>query len=1249
MGIRRIVSLLIVLTMLFVLAAPGLALATEEDGEDAVSAASETSDDGKEETEEAHEEAPAQEKEPPKEADPAPSNEDDKEDKADPAPSNEDDKEDKADPAPSNEDDKEDKADPAPSNEDDKEDKADPAPSNEDDKEDKADPAPSNEDDKEDKADPAPSDEDDEEDKADPAPSNEDDEEDKADPAPSNEDDKENKAGPEASDEDDEEEQAEDELPENDEAPEPSLYQVTFIVTPKDATVVVYPQSEDYEKAEPLKNHDLLGSGTYHYRIAAEGYETVEADFDVRDGDIRIEVQLKEKVRDGAKGVSGFSDYVTVTFWFEGGYYNGDPGPYEVQLKRGTIFPRDELPEPTKEGCTFAGWWYDEIEYTFVEQPFDFDFEVYAMWTEGDPGGEDPPEEEDFSFSYFEKRIIDVEESVALPVSDVKYVESGTEIFEYAVSYRSSAPDVASVDEEGSVSGRSAGTATITATVRVGTKDISSSCTIHVRYIVTDAAGNLTASLPAALFSEGTGGITIAGSAVAVSFDRAAAAGIAEEAGQDIVNLSVAMEANDDVLNVTIHMRVNGTAVFTPYTADGTAAVTVPYAVREGYLPRVYAVEGATRTPVLVTGYDDAAVTFTVPHFSQYQVTQEQMIARIGTETYTSFEDAMGAAIDGDTITLLADAEGNGIQVAQGAFRSSGLTVNFAGFSYEIVGDPVDSADAGSCGFQLLKNNRITFKNGAILSEKGKTLIHNESDLTLSGMSLALDTSGQTDACTLSCTNGSTVIDGSAIHENPAGGCALKVCRYGSCPSVSVTVRGSSVIDGDVALSVSDGDPKDGFRLTLTGGAMTGDIVMDATAKSAIRNSPDKASVTKKDGFAADAPQGFVWSSNGDGTSSLTLDCWLVTFTLNGGTYTAVGSEASSDPVTIKVPKGETVQAPALDPPQEGDMFDGWYLDDATFSQPYEFSVPVAADTVLYAKWIAAVDFVCSASLELKDSVDINIFVDNVPADTSESGYFVKYSADGGMNYTEKEFTDSNRVQDGKYRFDAVASFPANRLTQKVIFTICDSEAKAVKTIEYSVQDYCDHVLANSDRADLKKLCSALMAYGYYAQERSTNGQAEAIHESEYGEAIAAVTSFPADALRDLENNPDYAESAICRGDVTEVSMSLALGSRAELAFCFHGVTDVEATVTVGGAAFPASRVIVEKGNDQSFQCTVKIRGLRPVDLASQIVVKDLQSGTEVAYSPMTYVKNAVQQQSSDGDLCKALYLYCFAAKAYFQ
>ena len=330
--------------------------------------------------------------------------------------------------------------------------------------------------------------------------------------------------------------------------------------------------------------------------------------------------------------------------------------------------------------------------------------------------------------------------------------------------------------------------------------------------------------------------------------------------------------------------------------------------------------------PEEIVVIDPAQATVTAPEGYKWVDSEESgmktlvkkvYVAQIGDDKYETLEAAFAAADDGDTIEVLADCSGNGIQVPQGKFNTTGLTVNFNNHTYTVDGTTVGSAGTQTQAFQLLKDNKITFNNGTIYSEVAKMLVQNYSDLTLDGMTLELNNQTYTyPAYTLSNNNGNVVIDDTTIIANNGNSFAFDVCRYASYPSVNVTVTGDSHIYGNVEVYASGSDPKNGFSLNLESGEMNGNIVLDDTAKTAMAADPEKASVNKSENFVKAAPADYAWVSNGDGTESLvaipyvakigdakyeTLDAAVAAAT-DGATITLL-SDCSGN--GIKVPQGK--------------------------------------------------------------------------------------------------------------------------------------------------------------------------------------------------------------------------------------------------------------------------------------------------------------------------------------------------------
>ena len=221
-------------------------------------------------------------------------------------------------------------------------------------------------------------------------------------------------------------------------------------------------------------------------------------------------------------------------------------------------------------------------------------------------------------------------------------------------------------------------------------------------------------------------------------------------------------------------------------------------------------------------------------------------VAQIGNTKYETLAAAFDAAKDGDTITLLKSGNGNGVSVPANKFTNAGVTVNFNGYTYMVGGQLVGSAGTGTNAFQLLKDNKITFKNGSIVgaTEGSKPaddtpnwhgapaiVIQNYCDLTLDNMTV---TGGDETVYTMPNNCGNVVIKDTTINAKN-GDVAFDVCRYASYPSVNVTVKGNSTINGTVEVSgvIGEGQSR---QLNIEGGSFAGDfrIVDDVPANISI-------------------------------------------------------------------------------------------------------------------------------------------------------------------------------------------------------------------------------------------------------------------------------------------------------------------------------------------------------------------------------------------------------------------------------
>lgn len=196
-------------------------------------------------------------------------------------------------------------------------------------------------------------------------------------------------------------------------------------------------------------------------------------------------------------------------------------------------------------------------------------------------------------------------------------------------------------------------------------------------------------------------------------------------------------------------------------------------------------------------------LTFATSTFSPFAVVYDAPTAIIGDTYYDTLAGAVAAAKNGDTITLLRDANGDGITVQGGKV----FTLDFGGHSYTVDGKPTGSEGTKSQAFQLLTGSTIVFKNGKIIGNIPgvRMLIQNYCNLTLDNMTLDATVGNNSVSYSMSNNCGIVTIKDTTITAK-ANGVAFDVYGgFGSYDDVTVTVDGNSVINGDIELARDTG------------------------------------------------------------------------------------------------------------------------------------------------------------------------------------------------------------------------------------------------------------------------------------------------------------------------------------------------------------------------------------------------------------------------------------------------------------
>ncbi len=238
------------------------------------------------------------------------------------------------------------------------------------------------------------------------------------------------------------------------------------------------------------------------------------------------------------------------------------------------------------------------------------------------------------------------------------------------------------------------------------------------------------------------------------------------------------------------HVIVNGTLV-----TDGTVYLQLNATVK--------AAEGLNVT----TNVADHKVVY---EGGVYKVVAKVYIAK--TETGAKFETLQEAVNAGTTVTLLTSTTGAGVVI------NKDVTIDFATYTYTI-NQAVGSSGTETLGFQILKNNTVTLKNGTLTSttpvvagKEVKMLIQNYANLTLTDMNLVDNTDHILYA--LSNNSGNVNLDGKTNITTDK--VAFDVCKYASYTEPIVNVNTTGVIAGDIEVTTTQQT-----NLNISGGTFT--------------------------------------------------------------------------------------------------------------------------------------------------------------------------------------------------------------------------------------------------------------------------------------------------------------------------------------------------------------------------------------------------------------------------------------------
>ena len=350
----------------------------------------------------------------------------------------------------------------------------------------------------------------------------------------------------------------------------------------------------------------------------------------------------------------------------------------------------------------------------------------------------------------------------------------------------------------------------------------------------------------------------------------------------------------------------------------------------------------------------------------------EAAVAGINGVSYDSLAKAIAAAKDGDTIKLLKDVtDGDGVIVPSG----KNFTLDFDNHTYTVKQNLAGSEGTESQCFQLLKNSTLTFKNGTIKANNGNVamIIQNYSNLTLEKMLLdgtSITRNGATYTMSNNC--GDVVIKDTIINTVPNGVAFDVYGGFGNYSDVTVTVTGSSEINGKIEVARGSGTQNKN-TLAINGGTINGELAVTDNEKTEITISGGSFSQPVKEEYCAD---GFIPKDNGNGT-----------YGVKTGTYAAKIGDTKYESLEVAVSNVTADETITLlqDVPAESVI---------TVARTISFKVDTnkSDGSGVYA-FVADTNIIKGNNTTLTTAVESNVytysFVYTAPSSSGSSGYYV--------------------------------------------------------------------------------------------------------------------------------------------------------------------------------------------------------------------------------------------------------------------
>ncbi|MCD8107018.1 MAG: hypothetical protein LUE20_03515 [Oscillospiraceae bacterium] len=633
---------------------------------------------------------------------------------------------------------------------------------------------------------------------------------------------------------------------------------------------------------------------------------------------------------------------------------------------------------------------------------------------------------------------------------------------------------------------------------------------------------------------------------------------------------------------------------------------------------------------------------------------------QIGDTIYASWSDAIAAANDGDTITLLRsvtyssssvltvtagknvilDLNGYTLSKTYSGTSTSSLITNNGTLTI------VDSSTAQTGTISVIASNTSTISSATVFL----AAIRNAGTLNLNGGTIEVSTKSTSSKmklwCVVNTTSGaSTTLDGASVVVEKTSTYYTSYGIYNNADNTSINIKSGTISVSSPAsaatAAVGTNTSCSNSSITMSGGELTVECTRDSSIAVAYYGiNAESGSTTITGGNISVSSNGGAYAVKSNEDSPAEISNLTATVTTNTTSSSASyclfnyanvysGTYTMEDATNLSAALGTGVT-----------VYGGTYSEDlessveACLAEGYGYTTNGdgtltvnASSTLLYGR-----------SLSLGGKIGVNYYFDfSALSSVDPTSYYVVFTVGDDTTNTQTVYLSA---RNGYYAATCRVYF--YQMAQDITAVLYDSDDEVVETISnYSVKAYYTAATAKySDDTDLANLLVAMLHYGAYGQTWANKNTDDLADK----ELSAMSTDITASTLESYECTTNNGSTGI------EIAPTLVLDDTCKLKFYITATDVTISTVTVDDVS------VTPTYDDTTGKYYVEIDDILVEDWneTHKIVVTDSTGASDSisGYSVMSYAYTTLSVSSSDTSLKNlviAMYNYYQAAETYFS